>query len=399
MQHAASLQSPGGAPPPSLPQQQQQQEQAALHQLQAAYQALAAQMQQQQAEAQQQLLAAQEAARQAQLAAQQMAASQALAASALSQQAQLHAAAAVHPGQHSGRPRLAPPSLYDGRSATALDGWIRELQQQFDWYGMGSDSERIALGAAHLRGMALDWWSSLAQRPLGWDEFAAQLRSRFQPVNSAQTAREQLDTLQQGPRQSVHEYIAAFRALLVRVPDMAEADRVHRFLRGLRPATAAQLRVQGVDKLDAAISMAARVGALTEHVGVAASAQRASAAAAASSAHSAMELDSIEGLEGETTDRPEGATQQDDAPITQAQLRQLLNAMREERKGGGPGSGRSGPKSHRMRGLPRIPHLSPLQVQEYMDAGKCFGCGSKDHQSRQCPKRQVGPDGKVSWLK
>jgi hypothetical protein len=38
-----------------------------------------------------------------------------------------------------------------------------------------------------------------------------------------------------------------------------------------------------------------------------------------------------------------------------------------------------------------------VQVQEYMDAGKCFGCGSTDHQSRKCPKRKEGANGRVSW--
>lgn len=104
----------------------------------------------------------------------------------------------------------------------------------------------------------------------------------------------------------------------------------------------------------------------------------------------------VEGLEPATsTDRPEDAT-----PITKADLQHLLNAMRDERKGPASSSNSSKFSRNRMmgRGMPRIPHLTPLQVSEYMDAGKCFGCGSKEHRSRNCPKRRIGIDGKVTWL-
>jgi hypothetical protein len=76
----------------------------------------------------------------------------------------------------------------------------------------------------------------------------------------------------------------------------------------------------------------------------------------------------------------------------------MLAALADGRRGGGGsnGGGRRQPQQ-RGRGLPVIPHLSPEQVKAYMDAGKCFGCGSNDHRSRQCPKRTVGADGRPSW--
>ena len=175
---------------------------------------------------------------------------------------------------------------------------------------------------------------------------------------------------------------------------MSEADRVFLFLRGLQSSIATQLRVHGVTTLDAAIAMAVRIGSLRDmHTGGAAPSP------SPSSSH-AMDinamLDGVEGLEPDTHSHPDAR----DAPVTRAELQQLLNAMRDERRpgGAGRGAGAGGNRGRSQpRGPPRIAHLTPQQVSEYMDAGKCFGCGSKDHQSRQCPLRKVGADGRVSW--
>jgi hypothetical protein len=185
----------------------------------------------------------------------------------------------------------------------------------------------------------------------------------------------------------VHDYISAFRRILTAAKSMGEDDRVHCFVRGLRPAIATQLRIHGVAKLDDAIAMAARVGTLGEMAGPAAAPHYGSAAASAASAP--MELDAlaaIEGLERETGETGEQAATSSAAPITQAQFQQLLNAMREQhRRGAGGKPAASDPRDRR---LPKVAGLTPTQVKEYMDNGKCFGCGSKEHMSRVCPKKK-----------
>ena len=208
-------------------------------------------------------------------------------------------------------------------------------------------------------------------------------------------ARARLRELAQGKR-SITEYVAAFNALIARVPEMHVKDKIFAFIEGLNREVKAHVDEVAHVTLDTAIERAVRFG--TRHAR--------HEAKAAQSSHAPMDLDAIEGLEGETDGGGEGEgagarASAADTPVTRAELRELLNAMREERKGpparGGRGGGRSDPNSHRMRGLPHIPHLSPVQVQEYMDAGKCFGCGSKEHQSRQCPKRKEDGKGRVSW--
>jgi hypothetical protein len=192
---------------------------------------------------------------------------------------------------------------------------------------------------------------------------------------------------------SIHAYVDAFRRVLARVPDMGESDRLFQFLRGLRPAIALQARMHGVTTLDAAIEIAVRVGSHIDQGSMpfhAAAAGQASGASHRSAAADAMELDAIEGLETETTDAPPSG---DMRSALRQLLREELHAMGDARRGptayaSSHGSSRGGNFRGLPRNLPRVPHLTPLQVKEFMDAGKCFGCGSKEHQSRQCPQRQ-----------
>jgi hypothetical protein len=204
--------------------------------------------------------------------------------------------------------------------------------------------------------------------------FETALRKRFQPVNSAQTARLALDALRQGTRQSVAEYINSFRRLLVSVPDMSEADKVHRFVQGLRGPIQQHLIVQGVATLDAAISMAARVGALGQFA--------AASSNLAAPASDAMDLNAlgfddagVGGLEQES-DMPA------DAPVTRAEFQQLLAAMQQHR------GGKRAPFGRGNRGTHKVPGLSAQQVRERLDGGLCFVCGQADHRKHDCSQNK-----------
>jgi len=304
------------------------------------------------------------------------------------------AAAAVAAAAAAARPlpRPAMPASYKG-SAAGLDSWLAKLEQLFSWqrYGASDDAHKIQLAVMCLDGPALDWWSTLSTKPAAWDDanqtsFVQALRARFQPITSADAARAKLYALQQG-RLPVQDYISSFRSLLPKVPDMGEADRLFQFLRGLQPQISAQLRMQNVLTVEAAVQMAARIGSFKELQGAGSS----SAAASSDAMDLSAMLEGVEGLEAETGD----------APVTRSELQMLLAALQESRRAKGGAGGAAGGNrralSFQRGGLPRIEHLSQEQVKEYMDAGKCFGCGSTEHRSRQCPKRKVGADGRVSW--
>jgi hypothetical protein len=309
---------------------------------------------------------------------------------AAQQQQQQQAAAA--PAASSVRRAKIPAASNFAGTASMLDGWLREMRQQFDWYQYTADSEQVAMAAAQLRGVALDWWaaqlSSAEQSALrnSFSAFEQALRARFQPVNSAQTARLALDSLRQGAKQSAADYISSFRRLLVAVPDMSEADKVHRFVQGLRGSTQQHLIVHGVDTLDKAIAMAARVGSL----GLFAASSAAAAGYSSSSNSNAMDLTNIESEEPDDGD--------DTAPVTRAEFRQFLNAMQQQRQGGMAGADQRGGKRPPFgrgdrRGVPRVAGLSEQEVRKRLDERLCFVCGEAGHRRADCPESKANQSG------
>jgi hypothetical protein len=269
-------------------------------------------------------------------------------------------------------PRLPPPKEYDGKAA-ALEDWLADLQQQFDWYGTADEADRLRLAAACLRGAAREWWAHLATQPASWAALCEAIRARFQPINRSELARARLTTMAQGKQQSVYEYADAFRRQLAYAPTMAEEDRLFHFTRGLKPAIGMQVRIQGCKTLAEAIATATRAGGVGE-LGAA----LAGAAAGAAAGHGdAMDLNAVEGLEQEDT-ADSSSSSKGGAPVTRAELLELLNAVREQSRGDGGDRGRRPP--------PPISWLSEKEVLEHMAAGKCFSCGSTAHRSLECPK-------------
>ncbi len=324
---------------------------------------------------------------------QQQAAAAPAAAAALAAQTAAAALAQAAAARAPSRTKIPAASNYAG-SAHTLDNWLREMQQQFEWYGYNSDAERVAMAAAQLRGSALDWWSTLEDSKqslrASFALFEQALRKRFQPVDSAKTARLALDSLTQGGRQSVHDYTTQFRRLLTAVPSMSADDRVHRYVHGLRPAVRSLLLLQDVRTLDDAIASAARIGSLSQYASHAAT-------SSGLSSSSPMDLTVMQDLFALTgagvadddvgmDDRDASAS--DSTPVTRAELRhmhqQLLNAMQGQRRGpAGQSSGRGGRGPGRA--APRVSGLSEQQVRERLDAGTCFACGKPGHRKAECP--------------
>lgn len=305
------------------------------------------------------------------------------------QQLQAAAAAAAHapaavatPPAHGGM-RIAPPAHYDG-DKPALDDWLAAMRQQFAWYGISTDAGRVGTGAAHLAGPAFEWW----EHPLGgtapatWAAFEAGLRVRFQPITSAETARAKLFVLVQG-RSSINDYVAAFRRLLVSVPNTDADTALFQFLRGLNDKTREQIRAQGISTLDAAITMAVRVGTPMP--------------SSAASSSSAMDLSAL--LAAMQTGS-ESTPSTSEEPVT---LAMVLAAIQQSGRGPvrgqgnsrgahGASGGYSGP-----RPLPRIKGFSDDKVRKYMAENRCFGCDKVGHGTRECPSRRVDASGNVTW--
>lgn len=329
----------------------------------------------------------------------------AAAAAAVAAAAPAVAAAAPGPAATAPRGRLPSASTWDGTAST-LEGWLREMQQHSEYYAHAPGADQVRFAAAHLRSAALDWWATLStadknQALQSAQDFTAAVRARFQPVNSADAARHAIVSITQSSKQTVHEYTSRFLSLLVAVPDMAEADKLFHYRRGLLPAVKMQVFVQRSSTLKDAISLATQVGSIsqlaTASMGAAAAG---SGAAAGGGGSAAMELFGMH-VEQDThvADHHSPAFgpafADASAPVSRADLQhmhaQLLAAMQQSRGGFSGGRGGGGWRSNggQQRRAP-IDHLSPAQLREYRAAGKCFGCGSTAHQYAQCPSREQG---------
>ena len=130
-------------------------------------------------------------------------------------------------------------------------------------------STAILEAATRLSQSALEWyhdtWLPLAAaieqagvKPK-WSQFMAHLQAMFEPLPPSFIARAELKSLRQTG--ALADYIHRFRLLSSRIPDMAEADRVERFIDGLKPALAAKVTISLCEDLITATSVAIKLEA------------------------------------------------------------------------------------------------------------------------------------------
>jgi hypothetical protein len=283
--------------------------------------------------------------------------------------------------------RIAPPAHYNG-STPPLDDWLASIRQQFAFYQLALDADQVRFAAAHLKGPALDWWEhpGAAGEPATWLEVDAGLRARFQPVTTADTARRHLATLEQG-KHSINEYVAIFRRLIVAVPTMDAESQLFAFTHGLNKHLYMLSRQVMPTTLEAAISLAVRMGTAAPSM----------SSTPTGPGHSPMDLSvlraELDGHEAGSLTAPSAET-----PVTRAEYTTLLAAIQQSnnRNGAGGNQGTSG-GFQGPRPLPRFKGFSPEKVKEYMDANKCFGCNQIGHRSTGCPKRKVDGNGRVTY--
>ena len=71
------------------------------------------------------------------------------------------------------------------------------------------------------------------------------LRDQFRPEDYGRRGRDELATMRQGSRESVADFVARFRATCLRVPDLAEAEKMDRFTRALVQDVRLQVELRG----------------------------------------------------------------------------------------------------------------------------------------------------------
>lgn len=158
--------------------------------------------------------------------------------------------------------KLPKPPETNGKQPSPVN-WCHKMETYL--HAQAADlnsSATVAYAAAFLKDAALTWYrqheQSVArgqQTPfLSWQQFKDAFISRFTPIDPTETAREQLDKLVQ--TRSVYQYAQEFNFCMLELPDMHEADRVHCFIKGLKPAIRTHVKLQKPTMLHDAVELA-----------------------------------------------------------------------------------------------------------------------------------------------
>lgn len=161
--------------------------------------------------------------------------------------------------------KIPPPTKFKGDGSVGASEWILAMCRWLrTCHAPESDWTNIMM--ANLTGVAELWLNSVDleifhghRLPFpSWNEFASELRMRFEPVTSVDVARDQLRSLRQVS--SVGNYIKDFQKLTFQIPDMSMADKKAYFISGLKQPIKGQVRAWCLGDVNEAIAMASRLG-------------------------------------------------------------------------------------------------------------------------------------------
>lgn len=268
--------------------------------------------------------------------------------------------------QRGGSPAVRPPkpSTFDGSRRSQVDSWLYQVQTYLRLSNL-TGTTAIDHASAFLRDHAATWWrthclsaaepDSNIQLPTTWDEFERVFRQRFQPLTSKEVAREQIYSLSQ--RTSVTDYVNRFNEVTCHIDDMAPAEKLSLFLRGLKDPIKRELKKNPPADYNAAVLNAERLDAVT--------------------------------WRGRSI-YPSTPT----PPVSNPYPYQYpSNRASSSRPSAGPTPMELGALTHSSRPIqpsqPRTPHpsLTPAEKQRRRDRGLCMYCGEPGHTREYCPHK------------
>lgn len=133
------------------------------------------------------------------------------------------------------------PGNFDGTAAKPFHEWKNEVQMYLRVMKFPKDEE-AGIVQSYLKGTALAWYMQKIEKletadqpvPASWEQLLPLLNERFEHRNPELAARDKLMTLRQGSL-TLHQYLKEFEGCYAYIPRWDEADKIHRFLFGLKP--------------------------------------------------------------------------------------------------------------------------------------------------------------------
>lgn len=332
--------------------------------------------------------------------------------------AQRAAAAAAAQGQVPSKLvgiKLPHPDKFKGEIGSDCERWIRGLERQFDFVGVGvDDPRRVQVAVLHFSDNAELWWENLgsggrATASLTWAVFVDTLLHRFRPVLQAEFARNRLFAVKQAASETVSSVVQRFlRELGPIEQEMHPKDQVHHFRVALKDRRIVyKLHEAKPSSLAEAIQVAtsweaqfASAGALVQagvpstfRSGSSSSFVPRSSPSSGSSGSAPMEISQMEQAMFEQAEAAHEHQAAVSSRVTESTpsdwMKQLvemqksfLAVMSTQRNNNGVGT-RGGPGDNKKKSY--VQGLDSSVVQDRLRKGLCIKCGEKGHMKKECP--------------
>jgi Retrotransposon gag protein len=286
-------------------------------------------------------------------------------------------------------PIASPVAFRGASSGLEAQRWINAMEQFFVVALISDNATRLARAGALLQGPAMLWWQGEVRRLANdankistWTQFSAALLKRYQPVDTQQWARQQLQSLTARKSLQVTSYTDRFLEIVSLLPAMDEGDRVFTYRLGLPSAARDALATKQFSTLEEITHKA-----LVWEAARGPQSNPAPTSPSSSSRGPLMQarLNSVDSFDGESDERPA-----DEANATiLAQLSRMDARITQLAGNAGPRRGESqqrkgdnqrGPSRHQGR----TPGLSDELAQARIKAQLCIHCGQKGHRKRDC---------------
>uniref|UniRef100_A0A383WFM0 Ty3 transposon capsid-like protein domain-containing protein n=1 Tax=Tetradesmus obliquus TaxID=3088 RepID=A0A383WFM0_TETOB len=166
------------------------------------------------------------------------------------------------------RLKLPKPPETNGTTPSAIN-WCYKMETYLQAQNTDLNlPSTVTYAASFLKDSALNWWLRYQQevaagkrQPFAnWAAFKQEFIDTFTPVKPDYNARNKLDRLSQ--TRSVFDYASHYNTLMLELPNMDEADRVHFFIKGLKPEIRMHVTLHTPATLHEAVELAIQADGL-----------------------------------------------------------------------------------------------------------------------------------------
>ena len=290
-------------------------------------------------------------------------------------------------------PIASPASFRGASSGLEAQRWINSMEQFFVVALISDSATRLARAGALLQGPAMLWWQGEVRRPAGdankivdWAQFSVALLRRYQPVDTQQWARQQLQALTTRKALQVTSYTDRFLEIVSLLPAMHEGDRVFAYRLGLPIAAREALATKQFGTLEeithrALVWEAARGPQSNLPLDGPSSAPR---GPPGGQLHNTDTIDDTADDRQELDRSPGGATADIVAQLSRMEARITQLAGQAGQRKGGSQPRKPDEQRGASRHSGRTPGLSDELAQARIRAQLCIHCGQKGHRKRDC---------------